>query len=205
MSLRRGSNALMQVVFTHPEPIDPSRARWVAIVRSLAAVAELQPVTWFTPDSNQRVREYAGDHLSLALPDSLTIETLPSVHKRMGLTINRVFFSAFRKSVVKSGADVLWLRSDKLAAHTAHKLPNVAPLVYEAHLVGELYAQDKGAKDRKLKRAAELERFRLGVSTNYELLQAQNQLTTARLSELRALIDHINAIAEFERVQTIGN
>ncbi len=53
--------------------------------------------------------------------------------------------------------------------------------------------------------SAELERFRLGVSTNFQLLQAQNQLTSARVSELQALIGHINAIAEFERVQTVGN
>jgi hypothetical protein len=33
---------------------------------------------------------------------------------------------------------------------------------------------------------------------------AQDALTSARLSELRAIINHINAIAEFERVQRVG-
>lgn len=147
----------MHVVFAHHEPIDAGRARWVAMLRSLAAVAELTPVTWYTPDSATRVQEYATGHLGLALPDSLTIATLPSVHKRMGLTLNSVFFRAFRKAVAKSGADILWLRSDKLAAHAAHR--GIAlPLVYEAHLVGELWARDRKAGERKSARLHELER-----------------------------------------------
>ncbi len=50
----------------------------------------------------------------------------------------------------------------------------------------------------------ELTRFNVGASTNYEVVQAQNALTTARLSELRAVINHVNALAQFERVQTVG-
>lgn len=147
----------MHVVFAHHEPIDAGRARWVAIVRSLAAVAELAPVTWYTPDSMERVREYAGRHLALELPPGLMITTLPSVHKRMGLTLNSVFFRAFRKAIPRADADVLWLRSDKLAAHSAHKGVSL-PLVYEAHLVGELWARDRGAPPRKAARLHELER-----------------------------------------------
>lgn len=147
----------MHVVFAHHEPIDAGRARWVAIVRSLAAVAELAPVTWYTPDSMERLREYAGRHLALELPPGLMITTLPSLHKRMGLTLNSVFFRAFRKAVPHSGADVLWLRSDKLAAHAAHKGVSL-PLVYEAHLVGELWARDRHAPERKASRLHELER-----------------------------------------------
>lgn len=147
----------MHVVFAHHEPIDAGRARWVAIVRSLAAVAELAPVTWYTPDSVERVGEYAARHLALELPPGLKIATLPSLHKRMGLTLNSVFFRAFRKAVPHSGADVLWLRSDKLAAHAAHKGVNL-PLVYEAHLVGELWARDRGAPAREAARLHELER-----------------------------------------------
>ena len=50
----------------------------------------------------------------------------------------------------------------------------------------------------------ELTRFNVGASTNYEVAQAQDALTSARLSELRATINHVNAIATFERVQTVG-
>jgi outer membrane protein TolC len=52
--------------------------------------------------------------------------------------------------------------------------------------------------------AAEVTRFNAGVATNYEVVTAQDELTSARLSELRALINHIDALAEFERVQRVG-
>lgn len=52
--------------------------------------------------------------------------------------------------------------------------------------------------------AAETTRFSAGVATNFEVAAAQDDLTSARLSELRALINHINAIAEFDRVQRFG-
>lgn len=51
---------------------------------------------------------------------------------------------------------------------------------------------------------AVITRFNAGAATNFEVGQANDDLTAARLSELRALIDHINAIAEFERVQRVG-
>lgn len=169
----------MHVVFAHHEPIDAGRARWVAIVRSLAAVAELAPVTWYTPDSVERVGEYAARHLALELPPGLKIATLPSLHKRMGLTLNSVFFRAFRKAVPHSGADVLWLRSDKLAAHAAHKGVNL-PLVYEAHLVGELWARDRGAPAREAARLHELER------DIYSRAAGVAAITQGLLDEIRA-------------------
>ena len=51
---------------------------------------------------------------------------------------------------------------------------------------------------------ATVTRFNAGVATNFEVGEANDDLTAARLSELRALINHINAIAEFERVQRVG-
>lgn len=51
---------------------------------------------------------------------------------------------------------------------------------------------------------ATVTRFNAGVATNFEVGQANDDLTSARLSELRALINQINAIAEFERVQRFG-
>jgi outer membrane protein TolC len=47
-------------------------------------------------------------------------------------------------------------------------------------------------------------RFTAGVATNFEVVAAQDALTSARLSELRAVINHVNAVAEFERVQSVG-
>jgi outer membrane protein TolC len=47
-------------------------------------------------------------------------------------------------------------------------------------------------------------RFDNGMLTNFEVVTIQNQLTTARLGELSRLLNYINAIAEFERVQKVG-
>lgn len=51
---------------------------------------------------------------------------------------------------------------------------------------------------------AEQTRFDVGMSTNYNVVQAQTNLTTQRLAELRALISYLNAVAEFDRVQRVG-
>lgn len=144
----------MKIAFAHHEPIDPKKARWVAIVRTVAAVAELHPITWFTANSIKEVADYATGHLGLSLPAGLKIQRLSNVHKKFGLTLNKVYFRALRKAL---DADLLWLRSDKLAAFAAHKLPDVS-MVYEAHLVGELWSQDKGDADKKAHRQAEMER-----------------------------------------------
>jgi len=52
--------------------------------------------------------------------------------------------------------------------------------------------------------AAELARYELGVATLFEVVTAQNSVTSARLSELQATINHLNAIADFDRIQRIG-
>jgi HAE1 family hydrophobic/amphiphilic exporter-1 len=74
--------------------------------------------------------------------------------------------------------------------------------------VTDTYLQFQAAQRSRevAERSAEIEltRFRVGAATNYEVMLAQNTLTSSRLSELRALINHVNAIAEFERVQRFG-
>ena len=69
-----------------------------------------------------------------------------------------------------------------------------------------LLLQAAGRSREVSERAAEFEvtRFNVGASTNYEVALAQAQLTAARLSELRAMIDYVNSIAEFELVQYVG-
>ena len=51
---------------------------------------------------------------------------------------------------------------------------------------------------------AEQTRFDVGMSTNYNVVQAQNNLTQQRLTELRAIISYLNAVAEFDRIQRVG-
>ena len=47
-------------------------------------------------------------------------------------------------------------------------------------------------------------RFDNGMLTNFEVVQGQQALTSARLQELSRLIAYMNALAEFERVQKVG-
>jgi outer membrane protein TolC len=46
-------------------------------------------------------------------------------------------------------------------------------------------------------------RFGVGQATNFEVVQQQNALRSARLSELNAIINYMNAVAEFDRVQRV--
>ena len=48
---------------------------------------------------------------------------------------------------------------------------------------------------------AEESKFEVGQSTNYFVVQAQRDLSTAQDTELRAILDYQKALIEFERVQ----
>jgi glycosyltransferase involved in cell wall biosynthesis len=155
----------MHVVFAHHEPLDATKARWVAICRTLAAMARLTPVTWLTPDSAARVDAYFEHELGTSRPIALSVRTLPSLRKRLGITLNGVFFRATRKAVASLKPGVLWLRSDKLAAYFAEKKDaSSPPLVYEAHLLGELWALDRGASANSAKKLARIEQAVYGAA-----------------------------------------
>jgi outer membrane protein TolC len=65
-------------------------------------------------------------------------------------------------------------------------------------------AAQKNREAQERNAEAEQTRFDVGMSTNYNVVQAQNALTQARLTELQALISYLNAVAEFDRVQRVG-
>jgi outer membrane protein TolC len=50
---------------------------------------------------------------------------------------------------------------------------------------------------------AEQKRFTVGLSTTFELFQAQRDLSRARQSELNATIDYNRSLVDFEAVQTV--
>ena len=86
---------------------------------------------------------------------------------------------------------------------------NVQTEVVNAGLnVENTYKQHEAAQ--KARQAAERNaeaaqtRFDVGMATNFEVVQLQNQLTTSRLQELSRLIAYVNAVAEFDRVQRVG-
>lgn len=68
----------------------------------------------------------------------------------------------------------------------------------------QLEAARRSSEAAERSAQAELQRFEVGVATNFEVNAAQDALTEARLSELRAVINYVNAIAEFDRVQRVG-
>jgi outer membrane protein TolC len=51
---------------------------------------------------------------------------------------------------------------------------------------------------------AEMSRFEVGMSNNYQVVQAQRDLREAQNSELRALLNYRKALVEFDRVQQAG-
>jgi len=101
----------------------------------------------------------------------------------------------------------LQLRQSDLAIQT-RELAIVTEVTEAALAVNDTRLQLQAAqRSRELSEesaAVELIRFNAGVSTNFAVVTAQDALTSALLSELRALINHINAIADFERVQRVG-
>jgi outer membrane protein len=66
-------------------------------------------------------------------------------------------------------------------------------------------AAARAARDLSQQRLdAEMSRFEVGMSTNYQVVQAQRDLRDAQNSELRALLNYRKALVEFDRVQQAG-
>jgi outer membrane protein len=89
------------------------------------------------------------------------------------------------------------LESQLLLVET--EVTNAGLAVTSAYQQLEAARRSREAAERSAE--AEMTRFTVGVSTNFQVVAAQDALTRARLSELRATIDYINAVADFERVQ----
>lgn len=108
--------------------------------------------------------------------------------------------AALERSRLQYRQQELALRNQELGVVT--QVTSAGLAVQNTFLQVEAAQRSREASEQNV--AAELARFGVGVATNFELVTAQNALTTARLSELQALINHLNAIAEFERVQRVG-
>jgi outer membrane protein len=63
----------------------------------------------------------------------------------------------------------------------------------------------RAARDLSQRRLdAEMSRFEVGMSNNYQVVQAQRDLREAQNSELRALLNYRKSLVEFDRVQQAG-
>ena len=95
----------------------------------------------------------------------------------------------------------LSIRSQEVAIVT--EVTNAGLNVNDTFLLMQAAQRSREVSDRAAQ--SEVTMFSVGLSTNYEVAQAQDDLTSARLEELRAMLDYVNAIADFELVQYIGN
>ena len=101
----------------------------------------------------------------------------------------------------------LQLRQDEIALRSqdlgiATEVTNAGLAVENTFLQLEAARRSREAAERSTE--AELVRFSVGASTNFQVVSSQNTLTSALLTELRAIINYTNAIAEFQRVQRVG-
>ena len=66
-------------------------------------------------------------------------------------------------------------------------------------------AASRAARELSQRRLdAEMSRFEVGMSNNYQVVQAQRDLREAQNSELRALLNYRKSLVEFDRVQQAG-
>lgn len=101
---------------------------------------------------------------------------------------------------IRIDQSVAQLKAQELQVSTS--VINAGLNVNNSYLLYQAAIKSREAAERNAD-AAQV-RFDNGLLTNIEVVQAQNTLTTSRLSELTRLISYINAIAEFERIQKIG-
>ena len=113
------------------------------------------------------------------------------------ITINRVNYARAILSIEQAEASL-----------KAQELTITADVTNAGLAVDNNYRQylaaQKSSQAAQTNADATLTRFNVGTSTNFEVTQAQNQLTVARLTELNRLIAYLNAIAEFDRIQRVG-
>ncbi len=124
-------------------------------------------------------------------------------------TMNVQFAYPIGLRAAKSNYARALLQLDQSQATLKAQELNVSAAVTNAGLAVEnthkqYVAANKNAEAQQRNTEAEQTRFDVGMSTNFNVVQAQNSLTTARLSELRALITYLNAVAEFDRIQRAG-
>jgi outer membrane protein len=81
-------------------------------------------------------------------------------------------------------------------SNAALQVQNAAERVQAAQAARDLAQQQLDAENSK---------FAVGMSTNFQVVQAQRDLATAQNNELQAVLAYRRAVVEFERVQETGN
>lgn len=105
-----------------------------------------------------------------------------------------------QRAILQFQQSEIALQSQELAITT--EVTAAGDAVRNSFLSLQAAIRSREAQERNTE--AEMTRFTVGASTNYQVVQAQNSLTSSRLAELRAVIAYVNAIAEFDRVVNVG-
>jgi outer membrane protein TolC len=113
------------------------------------------------------------------------------------MTINRI---AYARALVQLDQSQAQIKAQELTINT--DVTNAGLAVENTYKQFQAAQKNREAQERNAE--AEQTRFDVGMSTNYNVVQAQNALTTARLTELQRLIAYLNAVAEFDRIQKVG-
>jgi HAE1 family hydrophobic/amphiphilic exporter-1 len=94
----------------------------------------------------------------------------------------------------------LGFQEQQVAQQIAIEVRNAVQNLEAAHQSIEAARAARIAREKQL--WGEQERFQAGISTNYLVLQYQNELSWARGAELQALVGYNKAIAELQRVMS---
>ncbi len=150
---------MIRILFPHPEPLLPDRARTIAIVETAAALARRgAALTLLLPDSADHVRRFAADRLGLRLPDVEIVE-LAAWHRARGslITWNALVHRAVARALAtrpSDGATVLLVRGEKLAESLVRRgVTTRFPMVFEAHIHAPDYEREHGRPARRVRRA----------------------------------------------------
>jgi outer membrane protein TolC len=103
----------------------------------------------------------------------------------------------YARARVQRNQSVAQLRA--LELQVAAEVTNAALQVESSLKRFEAATAARELSDTRLR--AEENRFEVGLSTNFFVVQAQRDLQTSQNSELRALLDYRRALVEYERVQ----
>jgi outer membrane protein TolC len=116
----------------------------------------------------------------------------------LGLTAART--SIARAKILQNQIDVQLRQIDLAVAsdisNAAVAIQNATERVQAAQTARELAQQQLDAENNK---------FSVGMSTNFQIVQVQRDLANAQNNELSAILAYRRALVEFERVQQTGN
>jgi outer membrane protein TolC len=139
---------------------------------------------------------------SVALKDAFNFTYRNS---SIGITVNLPVNNVLSRAYVaqaKIALDQALLRVKNQEQQLTLDLGNIVRAVETNYQRTQAYKAARELAQRKLE--AELEKFKVGMSTNYMVLQFQRDLATAQTLELKSLIDYKISLANLDKAMGVG-